>query len=33
LAEARVLTEKSQAQLSELHNRINRLRKQLGELQ
>jgi pyocin large subunit-like protein len=33
LAEARVLTEKSQAQLSELHNRINRLRKQLGALQ
>lgn len=33
LAEARVLSAKSQAQLLELHNRIERLRKQLGELQ
>ena len=32
LAEARVLTEKSQEQLLELNNRINRLRQQLGEL-
>ncbi len=32
LAQARVLTQKSQDQLSELNNRINRLRKQLGEL-
>ncbi|WP_422603490.1 DUF4398 domain-containing protein [Pseudomonas sp.] len=32
LAEARVLTRKSQDQLNELNNRINRLRKQLGEL-
>ncbi|MDM8347880.1 DUF4398 domain-containing protein [Pseudomonas sp. sp1636] len=32
LAEARVLTQKSQDQLNELNNRINRLRKQLGEL-
>ncbi|MEX6503243.1 DUF4398 domain-containing protein [Pseudomonas zhanjiangensis] len=33
LAEARVLSEKSQAQLLDLNNRIDRLRKQLGELQ
>lgn len=33
LAEARVLTEKSQAQLAELNNRIDRLRRQLGDLQ
>ena len=32
LAEARVLTQKSQDQLNELNNRINRLRKQLGAL-
>ncbi|MBU1332461.1 MAG: DUF4398 domain-containing protein [Gammaproteobacteria bacterium] len=32
LAEARILTEKSQEQLLELNNRINRLRQQLGEL-
>lgn len=32
LAEARVLTQKSQEQLLELNNRINRLRQQLGEL-
>jgi uncharacterized lipoprotein YmbA len=31
LAEARVLTQKSQDQLNELNNRINRLRKQVGE--
>lgn len=31
LAEARVLTEKSQEQLSQLNTRLNRLRKQLGE--
>lgn len=33
LAEARVLTGKSQAQLAELNNRIDRLRRQLGDLQ
>lgn len=33
LAESRLLTAKSQAQLVELKARINRLRKQLGELQ
>lgn len=33
LAEARVLSAKSQAQLVELKQRIDRLRKQLGELQ
>ena len=33
LAEARVVTAKSQAQLAELSNRINRLRRQLGDLQ
>lgn len=32
LAEARVLTQKSQDQLNELNSRINRLRKQLGAL-
>ncbi|WP_413470174.1 DUF4398 domain-containing protein [Pseudomonas sp.] len=32
LAEAQVLTQKSQDQLNELNNQINRLRKQLGEL-
>ncbi len=32
LAEARVLTQKSQEQLNELNNRISRLRKQLGTL-
>jgi uncharacterized lipoprotein YmbA len=32
LAQAQVLTQKSQDQLNELNNRINRLRKQLGEL-
>jgi uncharacterized lipoprotein YmbA len=32
LAEARVLTQKSQGQLLELNNRINRLRQQLGDL-
>ncbi len=31
LAEARVLTEKSQAQVTQLNTRLNRLRKQLGE--
>ncbi|WP_413243520.1 DUF4398 domain-containing protein [Pseudomonas sp.] len=31
LAEAHVLTQKSQDQLNELNNQINRLRKQLGE--
>lgn len=30
LAEARVLTEKSQAQVTQLNTRLNRLRKQLG---
>ncbi|MHA6493709.1 DUF4398 domain-containing protein [Pseudomonas borbori] len=33
LAEAQVLTQKSEAQLSQLSERINRLRRQLGELQ
>ncbi|WAC44678.1 DUF4398 domain-containing protein [Pseudomonas sp. SL4(2022)] len=33
LAEAQLLTEKSQQQLTELSNAINRLRKQLGGLQ
>nr|WP_215730850.1 DUF4398 domain-containing protein [Pseudomonas lalucatii] len=33
LAEARVLTAKSQEQLAELSKRINRLRHQLGDLQ
>jgi uncharacterized lipoprotein len=33
LAEARVLTQKSQEQLTVLDARINRLRKQLGEVQ
>lgn len=33
LAEALVLSEKSQEQLAELGNRINRLRRQLGDLQ
>lgn len=33
LAEALVLTKKSQEQLAELNQRINRLRKQLGDLQ
>ena len=33
LAEARVVTAKSQAQLVDLGNRINRLRRQLGDLQ
>ncbi|WP_420847205.1 DUF4398 domain-containing protein [Metapseudomonas resinovorans] len=33
LAEAKVLTKKSQDQLAELTSRINRLRKQLGEVQ
>ncbi|HBX53876.1 DUF4398 domain-containing protein [Pseudomonas sp. UBA2684] len=33
LAEARVLTQKSQDQLTELNNRINRLRLQLRDLQ
>ncbi|UVE19704.1 DUF4398 domain-containing protein [Pseudomonas sp. LS44] len=33
LAEARVLTRKSQEQLDELNSRIKRLRKQLGDLQ
>lgn len=33
LAEAQLLTEKSQQQLGELSNNINRLRKQLGGLQ
>jgi uncharacterized lipoprotein YmbA len=32
LAEAQVLTQKSQDQLNELNNQINRLRKQLGAL-
>ncbi|MGE8362036.1 DUF4398 domain-containing protein [Pseudomonas sp.] len=32
LAEARVLTQKSQDQLRELNERINRLRRQLGEV-
>jgi hypothetical protein len=32
LAEARVLTQKSQDQLNELNNRISRLRQQLGAL-
>lgn len=31
LAEARVLTEKSQEQVTQLNTRLNRLRKQLGE--
>ncbi|MCD5979049.1 DUF4398 domain-containing protein [Pseudomonas quasicaspiana] len=31
LAEARVLTEKSEAQITQLNTRLNRLRKQLGE--
>ena len=31
LAEARVLTEKSEAQVTQLNTRLNRLRKQLGE--
>ncbi|WP_122666641.1 DUF4398 domain-containing protein [Pseudomonas viridiflava] len=31
LAEARVLTEKSQEQITQLNTRLNRLRKQLGE--
>lgn len=31
LAEARVLTEKSQAQVTQLNTRLNRLRKQLGD--
>ncbi|MET0613345.1 MAG: DUF4398 domain-containing protein [Pseudomonas caspiana] len=31
LAEARVLTEKSQEQITQLDTRLNRLRKQLGE--
>ncbi|GAC1031209.1 DUF4398 domain-containing protein [Pseudomonas sp. No.21] len=33
LAESKVLTEKSKAQLVDLSARINRLRKQLGEMQ
>ncbi|BAN49505.1 DUF4398 domain-containing protein [Metapseudomonas resinovorans] len=33
LAEAKVLTQKSQEQLAELNSRINRLRKQLGDAQ
>ncbi|NQD94914.1 DUF4398 domain-containing protein, partial [Pseudomonas sp. CrR25] len=33
LAEARVLSEKSQEQLRELNKRIERLRRQLGDLQ
>ncbi|UVJ42488.1 DUF4398 domain-containing protein [Pseudomonas sp. LS1212] len=33
LAEARVLTQKSEEQLSALDARVNRLRKQLGEVQ
>lgn len=33
LAEARVLTEKSQEQLAELNKRIDRLRRQLGDQQ
>ncbi|MBB2495066.1 DUF4398 domain-containing protein [Aquipseudomonas ullengensis] len=33
LAEAKVLTQKSQAQLDELNVRITRLRKQLGDVQ
>jgi outer membrane murein-binding lipoprotein Lpp len=33
LAEARVLTEKSQEQITQLNTRLNRLRKQLGEAQ
>jgi septal ring factor EnvC (AmiA/AmiB activator) len=33
LAEARVLTEKSEAQINQLNTRLNRLRKQLGEAQ
>lgn len=33
LAEAKVLTQKSQAQLDELNTRITRLRKQLGDQQ
>jgi chromosome segregation ATPase len=33
LAEAQVLTSKSQAQLTDLNARITRLRKQLGDLQ
>jgi hypothetical protein len=33
LAEARVLTEKSQEQLSQLNTRLNRLRKQVGEVE
>ncbi|MBD2837422.1 DUF4398 domain-containing protein [Pseudomonas sp. JM0905a] len=33
LAEAKVLTKKSQDQLAELTSRINRLRKQLGDVQ
>ncbi|MCY1186240.1 hypothetical protein D9M73_270930 [compost metagenome] len=33
LAEAQVLTQKSQEQLTALDARINRLRKQLGEVQ
>jgi predicted transglutaminase-like cysteine proteinase len=33
LAEARVLTEKSQEQITQLNTRLNRLRKQLGENQ
>nr|WP_273233115.1 DUF4398 domain-containing protein [Pseudomonas kuykendallii] len=33
LAEARVLTSKSEAQLADLHGKLNRLRKQLGEQQ
>lgn len=31
LAEARVLTEKSQEQITQLNTRLNRLRKQMGE--
>ncbi|RML54936.1 Lipoprotein [Pseudomonas syringae pv. maculicola] len=33
LAEARVLTLKSQEQVNQLNTRLNRLRKQLGEAQ
>lgn len=33
LAEALVLTSKSEAQLADLHGKLNRLRKQLGEQQ
>ena len=33
LAEARVLTQKSQEQIMQLNTRLNRLRKQVGDVQ